>query len=115
MGLSTPVGVSLMRRRAARYGRSCRPWRRSRGPGRDSVLEHFLQIVETAAINAGEELGNARITLGLGRIVGRVLAPAAPAPDHPRRARGPRSHGNRGRVACERQRGFHDLVAIGMM
>src|SRR5204862_7733756 len=84
-------------------------------PGVTSVLEHLLQIVETAAINALEELGNARIALGLGRIVGGVLALAATAPDHPGRARRPRSHGNRGRIARERQRGFQDLVAIGVM
>src|SRR2546421_4486759 len=93
--------VSPMKRRAARCAGSCRPWRRSGGPGRDSVLEHFLQIVETAAINALEKLGNTGIALGLGRIVGRVLALAAPAPDDLCHARRPRSHGNRGRIACE--------------
>src|ERR1700686_5777734 len=103
MRRSTLADVWPMKRRAARCGRSCRPWRRSCAPGPDSVLEHFLQIVETAAIDAPEELGNARIALGLGRIVGRVLALAAPAPDHPCHARRPRSHGNRGRIACERQ------------
>src|ERR1700674_1605370 len=112
MRRSTPADVCVTKRRAAPCGRSCRPWRRSCAPGPDSLLEHFFQIVETAAINALEELGNARVTLGLGRIVGRVLALAAPAPDHLCRARRPRSHGNRGHISRERQRGFNDLVAI---
>src|ERR1700730_8011144 len=115
MRRSTPADACLTKRRAVRCGRSCRPWRRSCATGPDSVLEHLFQIVETAAINALEELGNAGVTLGLRRIVGRVLALAAPAPDHLCRARRPRSHRNRGHISCERQRGFDDLVAIGMM
>jgi hypothetical protein len=58
---------------------------RGRPPAR-SFLEHLLQVIEAAAIDALYELDHARVAFGFRRIVGGVLALEGAAPGHHRHA-----------------------------
>jgi len=83
------AGADRRTQSAGRAAHPVPPDRTSAPQGLTQFSSIFFRLSRPPAINALEELGNARVTLGLGRIIGRVLALAAPAPDHLCHAAGP--------------------------